>query len=108
MVELKQSLMNIVKEGHREFNTLEEYWMVLSNHFFLIISSLVGFSSTMRSMGTTAKTQLMTNYKNTIGGFKTLLGREYSDPIVQNEMNRQHYSVQQLPGDQLGIKVTVT
>ncbi len=60
----------------------------------------------MRTMGTTAKTQLTTNFKNTIGGFKTLMGRRYSDPLAQDELSRQHYHTQQLSNDQLGIKVT--
>ena len=59
----------------------------------------------MRSMGNTAKTQLTTNFRNTVGGFKALIGRQFSDPIVQNEMKGIHYVVEQLPGDQVGIKV---
>ncbi len=70
-----------------------------------IYRSVVALSSTLRSMGMTAKNQRTTNFKNTIEGFKTLIGRHYSDPVVQDEIKRQHYAVEQLPGDQIGIKV---
>ena len=56
-------------------------------------------------MGTTAKTQSIANFKNTIAGFKTLIGRKFSDPIAQDEIKKQHYQVEHLPGDQIGIKV---
>lgn len=56
-------------------------------------------------MSTSAKTKAVSNYKNTVAGFKALIGRKYSDPIVQHELTRQHYKVEQLPGDNIGIKV---
>lgn len=56
-------------------------------------------------MGTTAKTQQSTNFKNTIGGFKTLVGRQFSDPIAQAELKRQFFASEQLSNDQIGIKV---
>ncbi|KAL4230085.1 Heat shock 70 kDa protein 4L [Mactra antiquata] len=40
-----------------------------------------------RSMGTAAKNQATTNVKNTLTCFKRLLGRQFSDPQVQAEIN---------------------
>ena len=58
-------------------------------------------------MGTSAKNQCVSNVKNTVGGFKALMGRSFSDPVVQLEKKRQHYQIDQLPGDKVGIKVSI-
>ena len=56
-------------------------------------------------MSTSAKNALMSNYKNTVLGFKNLIGRSFSDPVVQDEIKRQHYKIEELPGDKISIKV---
>ncbi|TFK62051.1 heat shock protein 70 [Pluteus cervinus] len=46
--------------------------------------SLVAFGPKQRSIGESAKTQETSNFKNTIGSLKRLIGRTFSDPEVQN------------------------
>jgi len=45
--------------------------------------SLVGFGPKQRSIGESAKTQETSNFRNTIGSLKRLIGRTFSDPEVQ-------------------------
>ncbi|KAF8644816.1 hypothetical protein AX16_008273 [Volvariella volvacea WC 439] len=45
--------------------------------------SLVAFGPKQRAIGESAKTQETSNFKNTIGSLKRLIGRTYSDPEVQ-------------------------
>lgn len=66
---------------------------------------MVGFSSKQRHMGTSARNQLVMNPMNTIWGFKSLIGRKFSDPIVQEAIKGFPYEVVQQPGDEIGIKV---
>lgn len=56
-------------------------------------------------MGTSAKIQAGTNFGNTINGFKMLVGRRYSDPVVQDELSKNFYKAEQLAGDLTGLKV---
>ena len=46
------------------------------------------YSSVVRShaMGISAQNQAMPNYKNTVRSFKLLVGRRFSDPVVQEEI----------------------
>ena len=52
--------------------------------------SWVAFTSTEKLVGQSAKSQAAMNTANTIYDAKRLLGRKFSDPIVQNDM--KHYS----------------
>lgn len=45
--------------------------------------SLVAFGPKQRSIGEAAKTQETSNFRNTIGSLKRLIGRQLSDPEVQ-------------------------
>lgn len=47
--------------------------------------SLVGFGPKSRYLGEAAKTQEISNLKNTVGSLKRLLGRQLNDPDVQIE-----------------------
>ncbi|KAK3987799.1 heat shock protein 70 family [Cladorrhinum sp. PSN332] len=47
--------------------------------------SLVGFGPKSRYLGESAKTQEISNLKNTVCGLKRLLGRTLSDPDIQTE-----------------------
>ncbi|XP_072440272.1 heat shock 70 kDa protein 4L-like [Chiloscyllium punctatum] len=58
-----------------------------------------------RAIGAAAKTQIVTNAKNTIQGFKRMHGRLFDDPFVQAEKNKLLYELQKMPGDSVGIKV---
>lgn len=48
---------------------------------------------------------MITNVKNTVWGFKHLLGKQFSDPAVQEEIKRLPYKVVEQPGDRIGIQV---
>jgi len=47
--------------------------------------SLVGFGPKSRYLGEAAKTQEISNLKNTVGSLKRLLGRKFDDPDIQIE-----------------------
>lgn len=49
----------------------------------LLKRSLVAFGPRQRSIGESAKTQETSNYKNTVGSLKRLVGRTLADPDVQ-------------------------
>ena len=55
---------------------------------FLCSRSYVSLNERSRSIGAAAKQQAVTNYRNTVVGFKRALGRPFSDPFVQREKNR--------------------
>lgn len=59
--------------------------------------SMVGFSARHRIMGVGAKSQLLTNLKRTFFGFKSLLGRSFDDPLVQQERGRLPFPITQGP-----------
>ncbi|GLH02084.1 Heat shock protein 68 [Gryllus bimaculatus] len=67
--------------------------------------SCIAFSGKNRILGVAAKNQMVTNMKNTIFGFKRLLGRKYNDPFVQQELKYLPYRVVQQPNNDIGIKV---
>ena len=73
--------------------------------FLSLFSSIVGFGAKQRTMGLSAKNQMIMNFKNTIWGFKILVGRKFSDPFVQEEIKQFPYEVVKLPNDGIGIKV---
>nr|CAD7396596.1 unnamed protein product [Timema poppensis] len=66
--------------------------------------SYVAFTGKNRILGVAAKNQMVTNMKNTIYGFKRLLGRKFSDPFVQKELQFLPFKVVQQAGGSIGIK----
>ena len=48
---------------------------------------------------------MITNLKNTVWGVKHLVGRQFSDPVVQEEVKRLPFRVVQQSGDRVGVKV---
>jgi len=46
-----------------------------------------------RFIGASAKNQMISNFKNTVWGFKRLIGRKFEDPIVQKEVKVLPYKV---------------
>lgn len=66
--------------------------------------SCVAFSDRNRILGVAAKNQTVTNMKNTIHGFKRLIGKKFNDPSVQNELKFLPYNVVDVNGT-IGIKV---
>ncbi|XP_045459661.1 97 kDa heat shock protein [Melitaea cinxia] len=67
--------------------------------------SCVAFSPKNRILGVAAKNQMVTNMKNTVFGFKKLLGRKYSDPHVQKELKHFPFKVEQRADGGIGIRV---
>ncbi|XP_026747085.1 97 kDa heat shock protein isoform X2 [Trichoplusia ni] len=67
--------------------------------------SCVAFSQKNRILGVAAKNQMVTNMKNTVFGFKRLLGRKFSDPYVQKELKHFPFKVEQRPDGGIGIRV---
>jgi heat shock protein 4 len=51
-------------------------------HLEIFDRSLVAFGPKQRAIGEAAKTQETSNFKNTIGSLKRLLGRTASDPDI--------------------------
>ncbi|XP_031563495.1 heat shock 70 kDa protein 4-like isoform X2 [Actinia tenebrosa] len=67
--------------------------------------SVVSLGEKSRQIGTSGKNQMISNLKNTISQFKRLIGRKFSDPVVQQEIQDLPYQVVEQPQDQIGIKV---
>ncbi len=65
----------------------------------------MAFGPKRRLMGQSAKNQHTLNFKNTIYGFRELLGRKYSDPYVQQEIKLLPFSIVPQKDDAIGIKV---
>ncbi|XP_067231372.1 heat shock 70 kDa protein 4a isoform X2 [Chanodichthys erythropterus] len=67
--------------------------------------SFVSFGPRNRSIGAAAKSQVVTNCKNTVQGFKRFHGRAFSDPYVQAAKSGLVYDLAQMPTGTTGIKV---
>lgn len=67
--------------------------------------SFVSFGSKNRSIGAAAKTQIVSNCKNTVQSFKRFHGRAFSDPYVQSSKDSVVYDLAQMPSGTTGIKV---
>lgn len=48
---------------------------------------------------------MVTNMKNTVFGFKRLLGRKFNDPYVQKELKPFPFKVEPRPDGGIGIRV---
>lgn len=96
-----------------DFGTLNTVIAVARNRGVDVISnevsnratpSLVGFGPKCRYLGEPAKTQEISNLKNTVSSLKRLVGRSLNDPDVQIE--QQHVSAQLVDcGGQVGAEV---
>nr|XP_061798092.1 heat shock 70 kDa protein 4L-like isoform X2 [Nerophis lumbriciformis] len=65
----------------------------------------VSFAAKNRIIGNAAKSQMITNFKNTVHGFKRFHGRAFDDPFVQAEKSKVPYSLHKLPDGTTGVKV---
>ncbi|XP_041942002.1 heat shock 70 kDa protein 4L [Alosa sapidissima] len=65
----------------------------------------VSLASKNRTIGNAAKSQIITNFKNTVHGFKRFHGRAFDDPSVQSELPRLPYSLHKLTNGSTGVKV---
>ncbi|BFZ61462.1 adenyl-nucleotide exchange factor sse1 [Saitoella coloradoensis] len=67
--------------------------------------SLIAFGPKQRYIGESAKTNEISNYKNTVGSLKRLVGRNYNDPDVL-EVEQQYVGAPLVEVDgQVGVKV---
>lgn len=73
----------------------------------MVSRSCVAFSGKNRILGVAAKNQMVTNLKNTIHGFKRLLGRKYNDPQIQYELRFLPYKTTSQADGSIGIHVSV-
>uniref|UniRef100_A0A674HBT6 Heat shock 70 kDa protein 4 n=1 Tax=Taeniopygia guttata TaxID=59729 RepID=A0A674HBT6_TAEGU len=64
----------------------------------------ISFGPKNRSIGAAAKSQVISNAKNTVQSFKRFHGRAFSDPFVQAEKESLAYELVQLPTGSTGIK----
>uniref|UniRef100_A0A667Y252 Heat shock protein 4a n=1 Tax=Myripristis murdjan TaxID=586833 RepID=A0A667Y252_9TELE len=67
--------------------------------------SFVSFGQRNRAIGAAAKSQVVTNCKNTVQGFKRFHGRAFSDPYIQSAKSKLVYDLAQMPSGSTGIKV---
>jgi heat shock 70kDa protein 4 len=94
--------MKSLIELHRKLSQSQLY----SNKFLKIFSrSLVGFGPKSRYLGEPAKTQEISNLKNTVGSLTRLAGRSLSDPDVQIEQQYVSAPLVDING-QVGAEVT--
>ena len=90
-------------ELHRKFSQLQNFLGNFKADLFP--SSLVGFGPKNRYLGESAKTQEISNLKNTVGSLKRLAGRSLNDPDVQIEQNYVSAPLVDING-QVGAEVT--
>lgn len=67
--------------------------------------AVVGFNRTLRVVGTSAKNQMVTNFKSTITQIKRLVGRKYDEPSMASEFAQLPYTCIRMDNGDIGIKV---
>ncbi|KAM9451011.1 heat shock 70 kDa protein 4a [Clarias gariepinus] len=67
--------------------------------------AFVSFGPRNRAIGAAAKSQVVTNCKNTVQGFKRFHGRAFTDPYIQSTKSSLVYDLAQMPTGTTGIKV---
>jgi len=70
-------------------------------------SACVSLGERNRFMGASAQNQLVSNVKNTIWGWKKLIGHKFSELVVQNEIPHFTYEVVEGRDSRIGIQVFV-
>uniref|UniRef100_A0A674EFH6 Heat shock protein family A (Hsp70) member 4 like n=1 Tax=Salmo trutta TaxID=8032 RepID=A0A674EFH6_SALTR len=77
----------------------------IANEYSDRCTAWVSLASKNRTIGNAAKGQIITNFKNTVHGFKKFHGRVFDDPYVQGEKPKLPYSLHKLASGNTGIKV---
>jgi L1 cell adhesion molecule like protein len=67
--------------------------------------SYVAFTDEERLVGDTARNQAVMNLTNTVFGVKRMIGRKFSDPILQQDMQRWPFKVIRGDADRPQIEV---
>ncbi|XP_075471637.1 heat shock 70 kDa protein 4L isoform X2 [Ascaphus truei] len=65
----------------------------------------ISLGSRTRAIGNEAKSQIVTNIKNSLHGFKKFHGRALDDPFVISERVKLPYELQKMPNGSAGFKV---
>ena len=73
--------------------------------FYLLNRSVVSLGEKLRVVGAAAKTQMISNVKNTVWGFKTLIGKQFKDSSVQRDKAVFPYEIVEGPNGAPLIKV---
>lgn len=77
-----------------------------SANISLFYSSLVSFTPRQRFIGEPAKTAETSNFKNTVGSLKRLIGRSFNDPEVE-EYEKKFINAQLIDvNGEIGVKVS--
>ncbi|KAJ7326971.1 hypothetical protein JRQ81_016730 [Phrynocephalus forsythii] len=92
------------------FRILETAYLILAGSFekftsLLYFRACISLGSKARSIGNAGKSQMITNVKNTLHGFKKLHGRTFDDPFIKAERTKLPYELQKLPNGSVGVKV---
>jgi L1 cell adhesion molecule like protein len=66
--------------------------------------SYVAFTDTERLIGDAAKNQVAMNPRNTVFDAKRMIGRHYSDPLLQEDAKHWPFTIKQAPGDKPAIE----
>jgi molecular chaperone DnaK (HSP70) len=74
-------------------------------HLSISCRSCVYFDDRSRVAGVAAKQKMLTKLSNTVTSIKHLIGRKFSDPIVQAERDWVPCEIVQLQNDGVGLKV---
>ena len=85
-----------------------------NNNFEIIANSLgnrttpswVSFTDTEKLVGDAAKSMASSNTQNTIYDIKRIMGRKFSDPVVQNQIKHLPYKIVCADGDRCKVEVT--
>lgn len=67
--------------------------------------SLVSFGPKQRSLGESAKTLETSNFRNTVGSLKRLIGRTFSDPEIQGVEKKFTHTTLVDAGGSVGAQV---
>ncbi|XP_005724057.1 heat shock 70 kDa protein 4L [Pundamilia nyererei] len=78
---------------------------IANEHSDRCTPACVSLASKNRMIGNAAKSQIITNFKNTVHGFKKFHGRAFDDPFIQAERPKLPYSLHKLANGTTGIKV---
>jgi len=67
--------------------------------------AIVGFTRLQRVVGTSAKNQMVMNFKSTVTQIKRLVGRKYDEPSMASEFSQLPYTCVRMENGDIGIKV---
>uniref|UniRef100_A0A8C5EA25 Heat shock protein 4 like n=1 Tax=Gouania willdenowi TaxID=441366 RepID=A0A8C5EA25_GOUWI len=73
-------------------------------YFSARASACVSLAPKNRMIGNAAKSQVISNFKNTVHGFKKYHGRAFDDPFIQGERLKLPYSLNKLADGNTGVK----